>query len=437
MNASHRSAAVALLVLALGLPGRALAQDGHAAPGAHAAPTEAEGHGEGAHAFDPVHHSADGYYLDFNPIGSIELPRLFLVRRADGGLGFDAFGSTAAALRSGRYEAVAHQVDEEDLAAPEAVQHGEIEHAPASGTAATSSPEVEDLIASHAHLDAELAPESGALILDLSITRHLVFAILGAALVLGIFISLARRYKRGIGRTTAPRGLFQNLWETLIIFIRDEIAKPTLGDKYRRYLPYLLTVFFFILTCNLIGLVPFGGTATANIMVTAVLAICTFVVTQFSGSKDYWRHIFNPPGIPAFVKPILIPIEIMGMFTKPFALCIRLFANMTAGHLVILNLIGLIFAFTAIFGAGAGYGVSPVSVAFALFIYVLELLVAFIQAYVFTMLSALFIGMATAEHHHPEEGELPELHGPDHSHVTPHPIIGHGAEERAAARAAH
>lgn len=407
MNQLHRTATLAVLALLLCTPAAFAMPQAQEAPAADttltAAPTEAHGteeaHGDEAHAFDPIHHSADGYYLDFNPIGSIELPRLFLVRRADGGLGVDAFGSTAAALRSGTYRALEHQA------------------------------EIEDLIARHAHLDAELVPVEGELILDFSITRHLVFAILGALIVLAIFVSLARRYQRGIGRDTAPRGLFQNMWETLIIFVRDEIAKPTLGDKYARFLPYLLTIFFFILICNLIGLVPFGGTATSNIMVTAVLALCTFVVTQFSGSKDYWKHIFNPPGIPVFVKPILIPIEILGMFTKPFALAIRLFANMTAGHLVILNLLGLIFAFTAIFGASAGYGVSPVSVAFALFIYTLELLVAFIQAYVFTMLSALFIGMATAEHHHhPEEGTLPERHGVDHSHVTPHPIMGREAE---------
>lgn len=417
MTQLHRTALAALLAAV------ACAPAAWALPQEHAAQEHAAGE---SHAFDPVHHSADGYYLDFNPIGTVELPRLFLVRRADGGLGFDAFGSTAAALRSGRYRALEHEDEIEDAAVPEAVQHGQIEDAPAAPARALSSAGVEALIASHAHLDAELVPETGELILDLSITRHLVFAILGALIVLLIFLRLAARYKRGIGRETAPRGLVQNLFETLIVFVRDEIAKPTLGDKYRKYVPYLLTIFFFILTCNLIGLVPFGGTATANIMVTAVLALCTFVVTQFSGSRDYWMHVFNPPGIPGFVKPILIPIEILGLFTKPFALAIRLFANMTAGHLVILNLIGLIFAFTAIFGSGAGYGVSPVSVAFALFIYTLELLVAFIQAYVFTMLSALFIGMAIAEHHHhPEEGELPGLHGPDHSHVTPHPILGH------------
>src|SRR5690606_29071474 len=153
----------------------------------------------------------------------------------------------------GRYTTAGYRVQEEDLAVPEAVQHGDIEAAPSDSREALSAADLETLIARHAHLDAELVPVSGTLIVDLSITRHLVFAVLSALIVLFVFISLARRYQRGIGRTSAPRGFFQNMWETLIVFIRDEIAKPTLGDKYARYLPYLLTVFFFILTCNLIG----------------------------------------------------------------------------------------------------------------------------------------------------------------------------------------
>jgi len=189
------------------------------------------------------------------------------------------------------------------------------------------------------------------------------------------------------------------------MYIRDEIAVPVLGAKSDKYLPYLLSVFFFILTCNLLGLIPFGATATANLMVTAVLASFTFILTQIGGTRDYWKHIFWPPDAPVFVKLILIPVEIMGLFTKPFALAIRLFANMTAGHLVILSLIGLIFAFTNLFGPIVGSGVVPISVGFALFINLLELLIATIQAYVFTMLSALFINMAVEEHHQ---------HVPDH-----------------------
>lgn len=348
---------------------------------------------------DPIHHSTDATYLDFAPFGTVELPRIFLVRRADGSLGLDVYGSTHAALDSGAYRAL------------------EAEHAAAEqGEEAAAGHEAGGHEANY--LDAVLVPAGGGeIVVDFSITRHLVFAWLAALLALTLFISLARRYGRGVGRETAPKGLLQNLFEALIVFIRDEVARPNLGPKYKKYLPYLLTVFFFILFCNLLGLVPFGMTATSNLMLTAVLAIITFILTQLGGTKHYWQHILWPPGVPTFVKPILVPVEILGLFTKPFALAIRLFANMTAGHLIILSLMGLIFTFSNLFGATAGYVVSPVSVAFSLFIYLLELLVAFIQAYIFTMLSALFIGMAVEEHAGHEHGghealpaAQPEIH---------------------------
>ncbi len=341
---------------------------------------------EAEERLDPIHHISDGFALDFQPFGEVELPRIWVVRRADGALGLDIFGSTHAAIESGAYQVVEAEAEHDE---PNEQGAEETEH---------------EAAAHEGYIDAELVPASGSILVDLSISRHLVFAWLGALIVCVIFITLAGRYRRGIGRDSAPKGLFQNLFETLILFVRDDIARPTLGDKYRKYLPYLLTVFFFILTCNLVGLFPFGQTATSNIAVTAVLAVFTFVITQFGGTKDYWKHILWPPGVPAFVKPILVPVEILGMFTKPFALAIRLFANMTAGHLVILSLVGLIFTFKTSFGTVAGYSVAPVSVAFSLFIYLLELLVAFIQAYIFTMLSSLFIGMAVEEHHHDEPG---------------------------------
>ena len=416
MTKSFTPLLLAALALAL-LPTSVTAQDDH---GAGEALHEEGGHE--AEEFDPIHHSADGYYLDFSPFGKINLPRIFLVRNGEGGFGFDVYGSTERALHSGDYvvadvdpvEGLAGLEDRplvsedvaEDLEAPITEEEGE-------------------------HAEAELVPaDGGAILVDFSITRHLIFALLAACIVAGIFISLARRYERGEGRETAPRGTFQNMFETLVVFIRDDIAKPNLGDKYRRFLPYLLTVFFFILTCNLLGLVPFGATATSNLMVTAVLAIFTFVITQVFASKDYWKHVFWPPGVPVAIKPILIPVEFLGLFTKPFALAIRLFANLTAGHLIILSLIGLIFSFTDLFGEGVGIGVVPVSVAFSLFIYLLELLVSFIQAYIFTMLSALFIGMAIAEHEHEHahEPHTDELTG-EPARVTPHPLTGDGAAE--------
>ncbi len=362
-------------------------------------------------AFDAIGHTMDGNYLDFSPIGKVELPRLFLVRHADGSLGFEAFGSTGAALASGQYVMVESHAED---GAAHADGHLDAEAAAGAGEPISDGLTItEQVFDQGAYLHAGIVRADGRILVDLSITRHLLFAFLAALIVLALFIPLAGRYRRGVGRTEAPRGVKQNLLEVIVLYIRDEVARPNLGSKTDKYLPYLLTLFFFILTANLLGLVPFGATATANISTTAALALFTFVVTQFAGTKDYWAHIFNPPGIPWFVKPILVPIEVVGLFIKPFALAIRLFANMTAGHLVILNLIGLIFAIRVLFGDAAGWGTSVPSFALTLFIYALELLVAFIQAYVFTILSALFIGMATAEHEH------------DHDSSEDRPITAH------------
>jgi len=316
---------------------------------------------------DVVHHNSDAKYLDFSPFGKVELPRIFLVRREGGSIGVDFFWSTHSAVEAGGY-----------LAIEEEGSHGGI-------------------------LDAHLEPAGGEIIMDFSITKHLVFAWIVMLMLLAAFLPLAGKYRKGVGTQTAPKGKFHNMLEALIVFVRDDIVRPSIGDKADKYLPYLLTAFLFILTSNLLGLIPFGATATSNLMVTATLALLSLVHTTMAGTKDYWKHIFWPPGIPVMVKPILIPVEILGIFTKPFALAIRLFANMTAGHLVILSLIGLIFSFTSLFGPAVGWGVVPISVAFSLFIFLLEILVAVIQAYVFTMLSALFIGMAAAEHDHHEE----------------------------------
>ena len=334
--------------------------------------------------FDPVHHTADAYYLDFLPIGKVELPRILILRSESTGYYVRVYRTTKSALRSGEMEAKIET--KEDT------------------TTITRQDSLQALIADGKHLDAKLSPVGGsAIILDLSMTKHLVFALLASGILLAIFVQLANRYKRGVGRTSAPQGLVQNLFETLVIFVRDNIAIPNLGkEHYQRFLPYLLTAFFFILTCNLLGLVPFGATATSNLNITAVLAAFTFILTQVNGSRDHWRHVFWPPNMPVAVKLLLIPTEIMGLFTKPIALAIRLFANLTAGHLVILSLIGMIFTFTNLFGEAVGYGVVPVSLGFTLFVMCLEVLIAFIQAYIFTILSALFIGMAIAEHSHSE-----------------------------------
>lgn len=227
--------------------------------------------------------------------------------------------------------------------------------------------------------------------LDLSLTKNVVGMLLAGVLLLLAFRSLANSYKKG----PIPTGLGRVL-EPLVIYVRDEIAKPNIGEKkYRQYTGFLLSVFFYIWLLNLMGMTPLGFNVTGNIAVTVCLAAFTFFIVQFSGNKSYWEHIFWMPGVPVPMKILLIPVEILGIFTKPFALLIRLFANMTAGHFVVMSLIALMITLKAAFGP-----VTSTSVAFilALFISLIELLVAFLQAYIFTMLSALFIGLAVAEH---------------------------------------
>lgn len=235
---------------------------------------------------------------------------------------------------------------------------------------------------------------------DVSFTRNVVQMILALALLVWIMISIAKRYQRGEGVKTAPKGM-QNLLEPVITFVRDEVAKPNLGNKWEKYLPYLLTLFFFILINNIIGLIPGTANVTGNIAFTFVLGIISFIVILASSKKHYWGHIFNPPGMPLWVKFILVPVEFVSVFVKPMALIIRLFANMVAGHIIIICLISLIFIFSAM-SKGVGIASSPLAVAFTIFIYFIEILVAFLQAYIFAMLTAVFIGQAFEEPHHEE-----------------------------------
>ncbi|MCY4779845.1 F0F1 ATP synthase subunit A [Sphingobacterium sp. UT-1RO-CII-1] len=230
---------------------------------------------------------------------------------------------------------------------------------------------------------------SNARPLDFSITKNVFTILFTIALLFVVFTAVARGYKKNAGK--APKGV-QSFFEPLILFVRDEIAIPNLGHKYERFMPYLLTVFFFIWFLNVLGLIPFfpgSANVTGNIAVTMVFAVFTMIIILFNGNKNYWGHIFNPP-VPWWLKPLMIPVEIIGVFTKPFALMIRLFANITAGHILVLCLLCLPFLFNASVIAGG-------SVLFTIFIALIELLVAFIQAFIFTILSALFIGMAIDE----------------------------------------
>lgn len=240
----------------------------------------------------------------------------------------------------------------------------------------------------HGHI----VSKSGAHIYDFSITKNVAALFVVLAVMLLLFISVARKYKKNPGK--APSGL-QNAMEVVITFVRDDIVKPNIGPKYKTYLPYMLTLFFFVFFGNLIGLLPGSANMTGNIAVTAVLGLLTFVLTLFSANKGYWKHLLTAPGVPALLKPIIIPIEIVGMFTKPFSLVIRLFAAITAGHMVVLGLLGMTFLFSH-WGVGIGTAI-VVGI-----LNLIEMLVAGIQAYVFTLFSSLYIGMAVVEHdeHH-------------------------------------
>ena len=238
--------------------------------------------------------------------------------------------------------------------------------------------------------------------IDISITKTAAAIIIAVTLLIIIILACAKKYKTREGK--APKGL-QSLIEILILHVRDDIVAPILGHNTGRFLPYLLTLFFFIFLCNILGLIPIfpaGANITGNIAVTAILALITFLITNLNGNKHYWKDIFNTPGVPAWLKifPLMPVVEVVGVLTKPIVLMIRLFANMTAGHIVILGFVVIIFILSNSIGMAVGGAVSVVSVVFSVFISLLECLVAYIQAFVFTMLSALYISMAVEE---PEE----------------------------------
>lgn len=249
--------------------------------------------------------------------------------------------------------------------------------------------------------------EDGSKPFDISITKNIASMFFGVFVILWIFLSMGRAYRKN--PVSAPSGL-QSWFEPIVIFVRDDIIKPSVGPKYERYTPYLLTLFFFIWINNMLGLIPIppaGANLTGNIAVTLVLAVITFLITTFSGTKDYWKHIFNTPGVPWWLKlpiPIMPLVEALGIFTKPIVLMIRLFANITAGHIIVMAFIMLIYIFAEM-STGLAYGISVISVLFNVFMFFLELLVAFIQAFIFTFLSSIYFGLALAEHHEEHQKE--------------------------------
>lgn len=258
----------------------------------------------------------------------------------------------------------------------------------------------------HVHMteeEAEAVRDEAVTVLDFSITKTSFQMILIGLLLVLVFTSVARSYTKREGQ--APKGL-QSFLEPVIVFVRDEVAKPYLGDKANAFLPYLLTLFFFIWFANLFGLTPFNSNIAGNISVTAALAVLTFILTQVNASKDHWIHVFNTPGVPGWLKfgiPLMPAVEFLGLFTKPFALAVRLFANITAGHFMVLGLVSLIF----IMGQdgtnfGGAMAIMPLSVLFTIVIFILEMIVAIVQPFIFTLLTAVFIGMAMESHddHH-------------------------------------
>jgi F-type H+-transporting ATPase subunit a len=319
-----------------------------------------DGHGEGDKKFNPgemiLEHIGDAH--DWHLFGDVAVPLPVILYSKD--KGFDVFLSSA-------------------------FEHG---HKEVNGYTLLHSGKV--------------ASVDGSDFYDFSITKNVTILFSSLLLMCLIFIGVARSFAKNRGK--APKGI-QAIFEPFIVFIRDDVAKASIGPKYEKFTPYLLMIFFFIWINNMMGLIPFpmpfGGNLTGNIAITVTLAVLTFIITHVSANKNYWAHIFMPPGVPKPIWIILVPIEIMGVFIKPVVLTLRLFANITAGHIIGLAFISLIFIFGEM-NAGAGYGVAIFSVAFKVFMLVLELLVAFLQAYVFTLLSAIYIGTAVEEHHHEE-----------------------------------
>jgi F-type H+-transporting ATPase subunit a len=242
------------------------------------------------------------------------------------------------------------------------------------------------------HEDEKTGHPSNARPIDFSITKSVLFIFITAFLMFFIFVRLAKSYAKNGG---IAKG-FGRIFEPLVVYIRDEIAIPNIGEKnYKKYMSYLLTIFFFILFLNIFGLTPLGVNVTGNLTITFSLAILTFLITNLTANKNYWGHIFWMPGVPKIMRLVLAPIELLGVIIKPFSLMIRLYANIFAGHIVLMSIIGLMFIFKSWIGSTLSFGLSFV-------LSILEILVAFLQAYIFTMLSALYFGSANEEHHHEE-----------------------------------
>ncbi|MEO1652834.1 MAG: F0F1 ATP synthase subunit A [Bacteroidota bacterium] len=332
------------------------------------------------------HHIGDSYEWEFFELNghTYALP-LPVILYSDKGL--DIFMSNKL---HGLSEAPTHHGEEGE---PHEGNEGEEEGSSEESHAQILKTSVNTYLVDHG----KISLADGGTLYDFSITKNVFSMFLSVGLMFFIFFTVAGSYRKNKGK--APRGI-QSFFEPIIVFVRDDIAKEAIGPKYERFLPYLLTIFFFIWFNNILGLFPAGANLTGNFAIALTLALFTFFITLFSSNRNYWNHIFNTPGVPMWLKtivPIMPIVEFMGIFTKPFSLMIRLFANITAGHIIILSLFSLIFIFKDVGGA-----VAPASVAFAVAMNFLELFVALLQAYVFTLLSALYFGGAVEDHHHEE-----------------------------------
>jgi F-type H+-transporting ATPase subunit a len=325
-----------------------------------------------------------------------------------GELKFKPYTASSGVTYENHHEFIVVSGGHDAHAEPEHAHAAHTEIAPDSLAAATAHPAADSLAVAPAPVAHEEEHADHVKPLDFSITKTVFGMLLVSLIMILLFRGVANSYKKRKGQ--APTG-FQNVIEPFILFVRNDVAIPSIGAKKAdKYVPFLLSVFFFIWISNLLGLIPFigGFNITGTMSVTLVLAAIVFLITSINGNAHYWGHILWPPGIPLPIKFILVPIELLGVFMKPAVLMVRLTANITAGHIIILAFVGLVLLFGQS-SAVAGYGVGVGAVLFMVFMFFIELLVAFLQAYVFTLLAALYFGDATQEHHHHEE---------EHSHAS-------------------
>ena len=363
-------------------------------PTEHANPCEEKGEHKTDYTNMMIHHIGNSNEFEVIP-GVFTIPLPVLTYSADGGFNF----AMSSAFHEGEEGHIAHK--------GYVLNHGVINRIKGSFPAEDTKVEI-----THTHDGKAVVCHNGVVyelegcanmlesssFYDFSISKNVFSMLFGILLLAFIFIRLANFYKANTQK--APSGL-NAILEVMVTFIRDEVAKPMIGKRYNEFMPILLAFFFFILVNNLIGLTPLGINVTGNISVTLVLAVAAFIVTNINGNRNYWGHILAMPGVPKPILFLLTPVEIIGVFTKPISLMIRLFANMTAGHIIIMALIGLIFVFgdmgESLPGAITG---SILAIPFTLFLSLIELVVAFIQAFIFAMLVASYIGGAIEEAHH-------------------------------------